>query len=90
MAFQRFRGTEWMPDPCKSCEFREIDFGGCRCQAALLTGDAAVTDPVCKFSPHHSILTEALAEADAAAERAAAAWEPEALSFRENPVAGVI
>lgn len=50
-AFNRFRGTEWMPDPCRSCEFREIDFGGCRCQAALLTGDPAVTDPACELSP---------------------------------------
>lgn len=52
-AFNRFRGTDWMPEPCRSCERREIDFGGCRCQAALLTGDAADTDPVCSLSPHH-------------------------------------
>ncbi len=84
IAFQRFRGTEWMPDPCKSCEFREIDFGGCRCQAALLTGDAAVTDPVCKLSPHHSVLTTALEEAFAASVKAAA-WEAGALNFRQNP-----
>ncbi len=51
-AFTRFRGTEWLPEPCQSCEFKEIDFGGCRCQAALLAGDASVTDPVCEFSPH--------------------------------------
>lgn len=56
-AFSRFRGTEWMPDPCRSCEFREIDFGGCRCQAALITGDAAVTDPACQFSPNREKLT---------------------------------
>ena len=46
-SFNRFRGTAWMPEPCQSCPQREIDFGGCRCQAALLTGDAAKTDPVC-------------------------------------------
>jgi pyrroloquinoline quinone biosynthesis protein E len=50
-SFNRFRGTEWMPEPCQSCPQREIDFGGCRCQAALLTGNAANTDPVCEFSP---------------------------------------
>ena len=51
-SFNRFRGTEWMPEPCRSCPQREIDFGGCRCQAALLTGNAANTDPVCEFSPN--------------------------------------
>jgi pyrroloquinoline quinone biosynthesis protein E len=56
-AFNRFRGTEWLPEPCHDCEFREVDFGGCRCQAALITGDAAVTDPACQFSPHRSTLT---------------------------------
>jgi pyrroloquinoline quinone biosynthesis protein E len=55
--FQRFRGTDWMPDPCRSCERREIDFGGCRCQAFLLAGDPAATDPVCHLAPSHSILT---------------------------------
>ena len=55
-AFNRFRGTAWMPEPCRSCERREIDFGGCRCQAALLTGDAANTDPVCALSPHRAAL----------------------------------
>ena len=62
-AFQRFRGVAWMPEPCRSCEYRFRDLGGCRCQAFALTGDAAVTDPVCEFSPHHGELT-ALAEAD--------------------------
>jgi PqqA peptide cyclase len=57
-AFNRFRGTEWMPEPCQSCEFREFDFGGCRCQAALVTGDATVTDPVCQFSPYKEKLTQ--------------------------------
>src|SRR5919197_915950 len=51
-SFNRFRGTEWMPEPCRTCPQREIDFGGCRCQAALVTGNAANTDPVCEFSPH--------------------------------------
>jgi len=51
-AFQKFRGESWMQDPCKTCDRREIDFGGCRCQALLLTGDAAATDPVCTLSPN--------------------------------------
>lgn len=53
-AFQRFRGTQWMPEPCRSCDSREEDYGGCRCQAYLLTGDAARADPVCDRSPDHA------------------------------------
>jgi PqqA peptide cyclase len=64
-AFQRFRGTDWMPDPCRSCVYREIDFGGCRCQAFLLTGDAARTDPVCHLSPDHDVVTAAVRAANA-------------------------
>jgi PqqA peptide cyclase len=54
-AFARFRGTDWMQEPCRTCPLgrQEVDFGGCRCQALRLTGDAAATDPVCRFSPHH-------------------------------------
>jgi pyrroloquinoline quinone biosynthesis protein E len=55
-AFNAFRGTDFLPEPCRSCERREIDFGGCRCQAFALTGDAAATDPVCQFSPHHALV----------------------------------
>ena len=58
--FQRFRGTDWMPDPCRGCDRRELDFGGCRCQAFQLTGDAARTDPVCHLSPDHGLVTEAV------------------------------
>ena len=64
-AFTRFRGTEWMPEPCQSCELRTIDFGGCRCQAFLLTGDAARTDPVCSFSSDHPILQNMIAQSEA-------------------------
>jgi pyrroloquinoline quinone biosynthesis protein E len=60
-AFQRFRGTDWMPFPCKECPRREIDFGGCRCQAAILAGDAALTDPVCQLSPVRSVVDGILA-----------------------------
>jgi pyrroloquinoline quinone biosynthesis protein E len=59
-AFEAFRGTAWMPEPCVSCERREIDFGGCRCQAFLLTGDARNADPVCSLSPFHAVV-EAIA-----------------------------
>src|SRR5215831_9227992 len=59
-SFNRFRGTDWMPEPCRSCPQREIDFGGCRCQAALLTGNAATTDPVCTLSPNPSVVDEVL------------------------------
>jgi pyrroloquinoline quinone biosynthesis protein E len=57
-AFNAFRGTNWMPDPCASCERREQDFGGCRCQAFLLTGDARATDPVCHLAPNHALVAE--------------------------------
>lgn len=52
-AFNKFRGTSWMKEPCKTCPRKEIDFGGCRCQALALTGDAANTDPACSLSPLH-------------------------------------
>lgn len=55
-AFRAFRGTEWMKEPCRSCPRREVDFGGCRCQAFALTGDARATDPVCHLSPDHHIV----------------------------------
>jgi len=57
-AFTAFRGTAFLPEPCQTCERREIDFGGCRCQAFALTGDARATDPVCQLSPHHALVTE--------------------------------
>jgi pyrroloquinoline quinone biosynthesis protein E len=57
-AFQAFRGTDWMRDPCRACARRDIDFGGCRCQAFLLTGDARAADPVCHLSPHHALVEE--------------------------------
>jgi pyrroloquinoline quinone biosynthesis protein E len=62
--FQSFRGTDWMPQPCQSCDRREIDFGGCRCQAFLLTGDPARTDPVCHLSPDHHIVDDAVRAAN--------------------------
>ncbi|HWZ46379.1 MAG TPA: pyrroloquinoline quinone biosynthesis protein PqqE [Candidatus Saccharimonadales bacterium] len=55
-AFQRYRGDAWMPEPCHSCERRNEDFGGCRCQAWLLTNDAEATDPVCSLAPQHQLV----------------------------------
>ena len=68
-AFLEFRGTDWMQEPCKSCPRRDQDFGGCRCQAFMLTGDARATDPVCQLSPDHGLV------AQLAAERGDAAYE---------------
>ncbi len=62
-AFNRFRGTDWMPEPCQSCDRREIDWGGCRCQAFALTGNADATDPTCEFSPYRNVLEEPLSKA---------------------------
>jgi pyrroloquinoline quinone biosynthesis protein E len=63
-AFERFRGDAWMPEPCKSCDKRHVDFGGCRCQAFHLTGDARATDPACALSPRHDIVERARGEAE--------------------------
>ncbi len=60
-AFNRYRGTKWMPDGCQTCPQHEKDFAGCRCQAFLVTGDAAAADPVCHKSPHRSKIDEVLA-----------------------------
>jgi pyrroloquinoline quinone biosynthesis protein E len=65
-AFNAFRGTAWMQEPCRSCARRDIDFGGCRCQAFALTGDARATDPVCHLAPSHDqIVTLAAMQKDA-------------------------
>jgi pyrroloquinoline quinone biosynthesis protein E len=64
--FGAYRGEAWMPEPCRSCPERTIDFGGCRCQAFALTGDAAATDPACALSPHHAIVTAARSAAGTA------------------------
>ncbi len=72
-AFRAYRGTDWMPEPCSSCERKEIDWGGCRCQALALAGDAAATDPACHKSPHHDRIV-ALATGEAAGERPDYRW----------------
>lgn len=61
-AFNAYRGTDWLPDLCQSCERRDIDFGGCRCQAMAILGDAGATDPVCRKSPGRAVLDQLLAE----------------------------
>jgi pyrroloquinoline quinone biosynthesis protein E len=73
-AFGAFRGEAWMPEPCRSCDRRAIDFGGCRCQAFHLTGNAAATDPVCPLAPDHGLVTDA--------RRAALASAPVPLEYR--------
>jgi len=81
-AFQKFRGEEWMPEPCKSCDRRGRDFGGCRCQAFLLTGDATATDPVCTLAPQRSKVDAILAATNGAA--AESFVKPEWI-YRPNP-----
>src|SRR4051794_11050092 len=78
-SFNRFRGTEWMPEPCRSCPQKEIDFGGCRCQAALLTRNAANTDPVCELSPDRAVTDAVLCDANSSSDD----W-PE-WTYRTNP-----
>lgn len=63
-AFNSFRGDSWMPEPCRSCDEKEKDFGGCRCQAFLFTGDASNTDPVCAKSPNRHLIDDLVARAE--------------------------
>lgn len=76
-SFRRFRGEDWMQEPCRSCERRTTDFGGCRCQAFLLTGDAEATDPVCSLSPRRPMVDRILEAASTA---------PQSLIYRSDPV----
>lgn len=57
-AFERFRGTQWMAEPCRSCPDREVDWGGCRCQALALTGNTQATDPACELAPYHHLMAQ--------------------------------
>lgn len=63
-SFRRFRGQDWMPEPCRTCDRRTEDFGGCRCQALLLTGDPTATDPVCSLAPKHHLVEAAVLQAN--------------------------
>ena len=75
--FNRYRGTAWMKEPCASCDQREVDLGGCRCQAYLIANDPAAADPVCHKSPHH-------AKVVAAVERAAVPLREQPIVFRDR------
>jgi len=82
-AFRKFRGEDWMPEPCRSCERRAQDFGGCRCQAFLLAGNAAATDPVCSLSPQRHKVDAILSQVNGGVPTPAAArsdW-----LYRPNP-----
>ncbi len=83
-AFNRFRGTEWMPEPCRSCDLRDADFGGCRCQAALITGDATATDPACALAPSREKLARFVTSAQAP-NRGMDTFNDAAVAFRQNP-----
>ena len=63
--FNHYRGYDWMKEPCRSCDDKEKDFGGCRCQAYMMTGDATNADPVCSKSEHHHLITDAREAAEA-------------------------
>ncbi|HUI75774.1 MAG TPA: pyrroloquinoline quinone biosynthesis protein PqqE [Candidatus Acidoferrum sp.] len=82
-AFQKFRGEDWMQEPCKSCDRRAQDFGGCRCQALMLAGDASATDPVCSLSPQRSKVDAILGELPGSAPQSSNAI-PQWL-YRTNP-----
>jgi pyrroloquinoline quinone biosynthesis protein E len=85
-AFQKFRGESWMQEPCRSCERRAEDFGGCRCQAFLLAGDAAATDPVCSLSPRHETVLQTILLAPT--EVVAAGTLADSWKYRPNPQRG--
>ena len=91
-AFQKFRGEDWMQEPCKSCERRTQDFGGCRCQAMLLAGDPAATDPVCSLAPQRPKIDAILAKTNEQQRAVSAATPPANLLakpdwlYRGNPV----
>jgi PqqA peptide cyclase len=85
-AFMKYRGTDWMPEPCRSCERRELDWGGCRCQAFALTGNAANTDPACALSPEHDKLLS-IARVESQAEAPAFVYRNFANALSPSPVA---
>src|SRR5207244_2069233 len=78
-----FRGEAWMPEPCRTCDERDVDFGGCRCQAMALLGDAAASDPACARTPRHDLVLAARVHADRPAAEALAAAP---LRLRRIPV----
>ncbi|MEZ5535582.1 MAG: pyrroloquinoline quinone biosynthesis protein PqqE [Thiolinea sp.] len=90
-AFNKYRGTGWMKEPCASCDEREKDYGGCRCQAFKLSGDAANADPTCSKSPHHHVVEAAVLRAELATQRPLTAQTitEQPLVFRKRRNAGL-
>lgn len=80
-SFQKFRGENWMPEPCRSCDRRMEDFGGCRCQAFMITGDATATDPVCSLAPARGLIEEQLSRGDSIAGSASDPRPPQSEQF---------
>ena len=78
--FNRFREDTWMPEPCRTCDRRTRDFGGCRCQAFLVTGDSSATDPVCILAPSHQLVEDTLQRVNAAGDPGNRHWV-----YRTNP-----
>jgi len=85
-SFQKFRGEDWMPEPCRSCDRRTDDFGGCRCQAFMITGDATATDPVCSLAPAHGLIEQQLSQVSSIASPRKPAAEQEGFwTYRSQP-----
>jgi pyrroloquinoline quinone biosynthesis protein E len=84
-AFQKFRGEDWMQQPCRTCDRRELDFGGCRCQAMLLVNDPAATDPVCSLSPNRPKVDAILASATQPSASIASLEAKSEWIYRANP-----
>lgn len=76
-SFNHFRGDDWMPSPCRDCDEKAVDFGGCRCQAFMLTGDMNRTDPVCSKSPDHHLIQSIISKAGEPAK--------DELAYRQSP-----
>ena len=74
-----------MPEPCRSCDQRGVDFGGCRCQAYHLTGDMTATDPACELAPRHDLVLRARADSEAEAINAAPSTDPSLIRLRRPP-----
>jgi pyrroloquinoline quinone biosynthesis protein E len=83
-SFQNFRGESWMPEPCRSCDRRTEDFGGCRCQAFMITGDATSTDPVCSLAPAHGLVEQKLSQVNSMAANAAAEKTSQVLQTQQE------
>jgi pyrroloquinoline quinone biosynthesis protein E len=85
-SFQKFRGEDWMPEPCRSCDRRTLDFGGCRCQAFMITGDAIATDPVCSLAPGHNLIEQQILRVNSIASPGKpATGQEEFWSYRSQP-----